>query len=158
MTTNFRVIDTGMREGRANIAFDQAMIESHRAGKIPDSIRFIRFPPTALIGRHQALSHEVSVDYCRQNNIGIARRITGGGAIYFDEGQLGWSLVFHRAILGIASLGIFAKPQPTVSAASASMHAIGRVTILRLTGARSAVLAGSLMATHCSIRARCWSI
>lgn len=109
MKSDFRVIDTGIREGRENIAFDQAMIELHRAGEIPDSIRFIRFPPTALIGRHQALSHEVSVDYCRQNNIGIARRITGGGAIYFDEGQLGWSLVFHRASLGIASLEILAR-------------------------------------------------
>ncbi len=109
MTSNFRVIDTGVREGRQNIAFDQAMIELHRAGEIPDSIRFIRFPPTALIGRHQALNHEVSVDYCQQNNIGIARRITGGGAIYFDEGQLGWSLVFHRATLGIASLEILAR-------------------------------------------------
>jgi len=109
MTSQFRVIDTGIREGRANIAFDQAMIEMHSVGEIPDSIRFIRFQPTALIGRHQALSQEVSVAYCHRNNIGIARRITGGGAIYFDEGQLGWSLVFHRASLGIASLEILAR-------------------------------------------------
>jgi lipoate-protein ligase A len=36
--------------------------------------------------------------------VGIARRITGGGAIYFDEGQLGWDLVFDRSTLGINSL------------------------------------------------------
>lgn len=120
MTLRFRVIDTGIREGRANIAFDQAMIELHREGLIPDSIRFIRFPPTALIGRHQALSQEVSVDYCRKNNIGIARRITGGGAIYFDEGQLGWSLVFHRASLGIASLEILARDICEAAAAGIS--------------------------------------
>ena len=64
------------------------MIEEHQNGSIPDSIRFLRFPPTVLIGRHQALSQEVQVAYCQKNNIGIARRITGGGAIYFDEGQL----------------------------------------------------------------------
>lgn len=100
----FRVIDTGIRDGRRQIAFDQAMIEAHRTGRISDSIRFLRFPPTALVGRHQALSREINLAHCRANDIGLARRITGGGAIYFDEGQLGWELVLHRATLGISSL------------------------------------------------------
>ncbi len=104
MARTFRVIDTGVRDGRRQIAFDQALIEAHKAGRIPDTIRFLRFPPTALIGRHQALSREVKVDYCRAHGIGVARRVTGGGAIYFDEGQLGWELVFHRATLAIGSL------------------------------------------------------
>ena len=109
MTRIFRVIDTGLRDGRANIAFDQAMIEAHKAGDIPDSIRFLRFPPTALVGRHQALSQEIRLDHCRAKGIGVARRITGGGAIYFDEGQLGWELVFGRSTLGITSLAELTK-------------------------------------------------
>ncbi len=104
MARTFRVIDTGIRDGRRQIAFDQAMIDAHKAGAIPDSIRFLRFPPTALVGRHQALSREINLDYCRANGIGVARRITGGGAIYFDEGQLGWELVLRRSTLGISSL------------------------------------------------------
>jgi len=104
MTAQFRVIDTGLREGRANIAFDQAMIEGHKAGDIPDTIRFLRFPPTALVGRHQALSLEVRLDHCRERGIGVGRRITGGGALYLDEGQLGWELVFARKTLGIVDL------------------------------------------------------
>ena len=103
------MIDTGIRDGRRQIAFDQAMIDAHKTGRIGDSIRFLRFPPTALIGRHQALSREVRLDYCRAHGIGVARRITGGGAIYFDEGQLGWELVFHRSTLGIASLADLAR-------------------------------------------------
>ena len=63
----FRVIDTGLRDGRHNIAFDQAMISLHKAAEIPDSIRFLRFPPTALIGRHQSLSQEIRLDHCRGN-------------------------------------------------------------------------------------------
>jgi len=100
----FRVIDTGVRDGRRQIAFDQAMIEAHKAGKIPDSIRFLRFPPTALVGRHQALSREIDLAHCHARGIGVARRITGGGAIFFDEGQLGWELVLRRSTLGISSL------------------------------------------------------
>ncbi|MCC7040686.1 MAG: hypothetical protein IT516_10305 [Burkholderiales bacterium] len=105
----FRVIDTGVRDGRRQIAFDQALIEAHKAGVVPDSIRFLRFPPTALIGRHQALSREVRLDYCHANGVGVTRRITGGGAIYFDEGQLGWELVFRRATLPIGTLGDLAR-------------------------------------------------
>jgi len=104
VTGRFRVVDTGVREGRFNIAVDQAMIDLHQAGRIPDTFRFMRFPPTALIGRHQALGQEIDVPHCRAHGIGIVRRITGGGAIYLDEGQLGWGLVFRRSALGPGSL------------------------------------------------------
>jgi len=119
----FRVIDTGIREGRRQIAFDQAMIDARKVGTIPDSIRFLRFPPTVLIGRHQALSQEVKLDYCRSRSIGVARRITGGGTIYFDEGQLGWELVFNRASLGIASLADLARE--ICEAAAAGLSRLG---------------------------------
>ena len=104
MAAPFRVIDTGPRGGRENIAFDQALIECHQAGIVPDTVRFMHFPPTVLIGRHQSLSDEVRLDYCRENGIGTVRRITGGGAIYLDPGQLGWELVFHRRALGAGAL------------------------------------------------------
>jgi lipoate-protein ligase A len=105
----FRVIDTGLRPTRLNIAFDQAMIEAHQAGRIGDTIRFLRFPPSALIGRHQALSQELRLDHCRANGVEIARRITGGGAIVMVPGILGWELVFARATLAIDSLGELAR-------------------------------------------------
>jgi lipoate-protein ligase A len=123
MGRRFRVIDTGIREGRRQIVFDQAMIDAHKSGAIPDTIRFLRFPPTALIGRHQALSREIRLDYCRANGIGLARRITGGGAIYFDEGQLGWELVFSRAAFGISSLGDLARV--ICEAAAAGLSTLG---------------------------------
>ena len=123
MTKAFRVIDVGLREGRRQIAFDQAMIDARKAGKIPDTIRFLRFPPTVLIGRHQALSREIKLDYCHRRGIGVVRRITGGGAIYFDEGQLGWELVFNRATLGIASLADLARE--ICEAAAAGLRRLG---------------------------------
>jgi len=104
MSAPFRIIDTGVREGRANIAFDPALIELRQQDLVPDTIRFMRFPPTALIGRHQDLSREINLDYCAADGVGTVRRVTGGGAIYLDEGQLGWELVFHKASLGIANL------------------------------------------------------
>jgi lipoate-protein ligase A len=103
--TIFRVLDTGVLEGRRNIAIGQAIVEARQAGEVPDTLRFLRFPPTALVGRHQALGQEIYLAYCRANGIGIARRITGGGAIFMEPGLLGWELAFDRRSLGIASLG-----------------------------------------------------
>jgi lipoate-protein ligase A len=100
----FRVIATGLRGGRANIAFDKALIDAYKNGRVPETIRFLRFRPCALIGVHQILSHEVNVNYCRSRDIEIVRRITGGGGIYLDEGQIGWELVFDHAVLGVRDL------------------------------------------------------
>ena len=52
MTKIFRVIDTGIRPCREQMAFDQALIELHSAGKIPDTLRFLQFP--------QNLNHPIS--------------------------------------------------------------------------------------------------
>jgi lipoate-protein ligase A len=120
MAGTFRIIDTGVREGRTNIAFDAALIEERQANRIPDTIRFLRFPPTALIGRHQDLSREVNLEYCAENGVGTVRRMTGGGAIYLDEGQLGWELVFHRSSLGIAALPDLAREICIAAAAGLS--------------------------------------
>jgi lipoate-protein ligase A len=123
MAKPFRIIDTRVREGRANIAFDAALIEERQAGNVPDTIRFLSFPPTALIGRHQDLSREIDLDYCAKHNIGTVRRITGGGAIYLDEGQLGWELVFDRSSFGIAALPDVAEA--VCNAAAAGLQALG---------------------------------
>ncbi len=104
MTKTFRVIDTGIRPCREQMAFDQALIDLHAAGKIPDTLRFLQFPPSVLVGRHQAISHELHLDACRAAGVGIGRRVTGGGALYLDEGQFGWELVVAKSTLGLATL------------------------------------------------------
>ena len=119
----FRIIDTGVRDGCHQIAFDQALVELRKDGAVPDTVRFLRFPPTALIGRHQDLSRELKLDHCREAGIGIVRRITGGGAIYLDEGQLGWEIVCDRRRIGAATL-----PEMTAricTAAAAGLSSLG---------------------------------
>lgn len=119
----FRVIDTGIRPCRDQMAFDQALIEGHKAGATPDTVRFLTFPPSVLVGRHQAISQELHLDACRAAGVGIGRRVTGGGALYLDEGQFGWELVFHRDTLGLSALGEVA--QAICEAAAAGLSRLG---------------------------------
>lgn len=109
MSRPFRLIDTGLRNGRANIALDQAIISLRQQGTITDTLRFIHFEPTALVGRHQDLSLELNLDYCAAHGIGTARRMTGGGAIYLDPQQLGWSLTCDRAVFAGDDLGMITR-------------------------------------------------
>ena len=77
-----RVLDTGVIEGRLNIALGQAIIEAHQAGHVPDTLRFLRFPPTALIGRHQALALGTGLGLCLFDDLagpalGLAQDLVG---------------------------------------------------------------------------------
>lgn len=105
----FRLIDSGVEDGRRQMAFDAALVELHERGEVADTVRFMRFPPTVLVGRHQILAAEVHVDRCRAEGVGLVRRISGGGAIYLDEGQVGWELVMRRSTLGLGTLSAHAQ-------------------------------------------------
>jgi lipoate---protein ligase len=96
----WRVIDTGLRPAAENIALNRALLEARQQDLIPDTLRFLRFRPSALVGFHQSVDQELRADYCAANGIAIQRRITGGGAIYFDETQIGWELYLHRRTFG----------------------------------------------------------
>ena len=120
MGAAFRVIDTGLRGGRENLAFDRALIEARAADEVGDTIRFLHFTPCALLGRHQVCGHEIDLAACAARGIEIGRRITGGGAIYLDPGQLGWELVFSRGSLGVTTLSEAAERICVAAAAGLS--------------------------------------
>ena len=100
----FRVIDTGLNDFSYNICMDKSLLELRKEGLIEDTLRFLRFKPCVLAGYHQSVFSEIRRDYCEENGIDIGRRITGGGAIYFDETQLGWELVFSSKSIKIKTL------------------------------------------------------
>ncbi|HLL26032.1 MAG TPA: biotin/lipoate A/B protein ligase family protein [Xanthobacteraceae bacterium] len=95
-----RVIDTGLRPPRRNVALTAALAELHAAGRIPDTLRFQRFEPCVLIGRNQDIRRAARLDRCAEKGVALARRLTGGGAVYMDAGVLSWQLVADRRRFG----------------------------------------------------------
>lgn len=57
--------------------------------------------PTVVIGKNQNVFAEVNVPYTKEKGIHIARRITGGGAVYHDLGNLNFSYITDKAEEGI---------------------------------------------------------
>lgn len=121
--SDWRCIDTGLRHAAENIALNRAMLDARREGHAPNTLRFLRFTPSALLGFHQSAEQELHLGYCHEHQIKIQRRITGGGAIYFDEAHLGWELYLDRNVLGCADLG--AVSRHICTAAAEGIHALG---------------------------------
>ena len=97
----WRFLDTGCRCAAENIALDDIFLECRARNLVPDTIRFLQFnPPAVLVGYHQAVEHEVRMDFCRSEGIDINRRITGGGAIFFDKPSLGWEIIASKSEVG----------------------------------------------------------
>ena len=102
-TKKWRLLDTGARKASENIALDEAILEAHSKGIVPNTLRFLQYSPEAtLAGYHQSIEKEIRVDFCKKRGIEIGRRITGGGAIYFDRSQLGWELFAAKSDIGVS--------------------------------------------------------
>jgi lipoate-protein ligase A len=52
--------------------------------------------PSVIIGCNQAIRNEVNLEFCAENNIQVVRRISGGGAVYHDLGNLNFCFISNR--------------------------------------------------------------
>ena len=99
--TTWRLLDTGIKTAAENIALDAALLENRAKSPSKNTLRFLQFNhPCVLIGFHQTVDQEIRTDFCRERGIDINRRITGGGAIYFDTSQIGWEVIASKEDFG----------------------------------------------------------
>ncbi|MDI3270159.1 MAG: lipoate--protein ligase [Bacillota bacterium] len=49
--------------------------------------------PSIIIGRNQNTLEEIDDAYCREQGIHVVRRLSGGGAVYHDRGNLNFSFI-----------------------------------------------------------------
>lgn len=52
--------------------------------------------PAIVIGKHQNAMAEINYNFVKENQVKVVRRISGGGAVYHDLGNLNFS--FHKAV------------------------------------------------------------
>ena len=74
-----------------NMAFDEYCLEQLT---IDEPVFFLwQNRPSVIMGANQEVHTEVNLDYLKENNISLVRRVTGGGAVYHDFGNLNYTIV-----------------------------------------------------------------
>ena len=76
-----------------NLAFDEYCLQQYRSGE--DFFYLWRNRPAVIIGLNQNAYSEVNLDYLDSHGITLARRVTGGGAVYHDLQNLNYTFVGH---------------------------------------------------------------
>lgn len=81
----------GINDPKTNLSIEEYCIRNLPVGE--DYILFYINQPSIIIGRNQNTLEEIDQDYIEANDIKIVRRISGGGAVYHDFGNLNFSFL-----------------------------------------------------------------
>ncbi|WP_413531944.1 lipoate--protein ligase [Empedobacter brevis] len=101
------IIDSPSHDAYFNIALEEYLLYQYPAEDI--FLLYIN-APSIIIGKFQNTLAEINLDYLTENNIKVVRRMSGGGAVYHDLGNLNFS--FHT-LLGqndFMDFSTFTKP------------------------------------------------
>jgi lipoate---protein ligase len=87
-----RFVDNkGVTDPRLNLAFEEYLLR-HVQHEEPLLLFYIN-EPSVIIGRNQNTLEEIDPDYVAARGIHVVRRLSGGGAVYHDLGNLNFSFV-----------------------------------------------------------------
>lgn len=70
-----------------NIATDEYIFKHIKE----DCFMLWRNDNSIIVGKHQNTLAEINLDYVKENNIKVVRRLSGGGAVYHDLGNLNFT-------------------------------------------------------------------
>lgn len=100
-----------------NLAVEEYLFDEYT----DDVIMLWQNAPTVVIGRNQNAFAEINTDYTEKNGILVARRISGGGAVYHDLGNVNYTFISKKSDEGI---DFKTFTQPIIDAlASMGIHA-----------------------------------
>ena len=80
-------------------AFNLALEELIASDYPEEAVMLWRNAPAIIVGRNQNTESEINADAVRQRNIKVVRRITGGGAVYHDLGNINYTIAANDRLL-----------------------------------------------------------
>ncbi len=85
------ISNNGITDPTINLALEEYILTN-----LDENETYLLFyinEPSIIIGRNQNSVEEINTDYVEENNIKVVRRLSGGGAVYHDEGNLNFSFI-----------------------------------------------------------------
>ena len=113
-------LKTNSFDSAYNLAFEEYAFE--RLDPRESYLMLWQNENTIVVGRHQNTAAEINADYVRTHGVKVVRRLSGGGAVYHDLGNLNFTFImdqegakldfelFTRPVLrALAQLGVQAE-------------------------------------------------
>ncbi|WP_088042472.1 lipoate--protein ligase [Bacillus sp. EAC] len=81
----------GITDPTLNLAMEEYALKNLD----PENTYFLFYinEPSIIIGKNQNTAEEINASYVNDNNIHVVRRLSGGGAVYHDLGNLNFSFI-----------------------------------------------------------------
>jgi lipoate---protein ligase len=86
---------------------------------------------TVVVGKHQNAMAEINYPFIHKNNINVARRISGGGTVFHDKGNVNFS--FIKNVNSPSEINFKHFVQPII-------NALGSLNIMAVTSGRNDIL------------------
>lgn len=99
-------------EGHTNPKLNLAL-EEYALRHFDSSTDYLLFyinEPSIIIGRNQNTLEEINQEYIDAHNIHVVRRVSGGGAVYHDLGNLNFSFITNHDGKSISNFKKFTAP------------------------------------------------
>ena len=81
----------GITDPRINLAIEEYALKNLNINET--YLLFYINKPSIIIGKNQNTIEEINTEYVEENGITVVRRLSGGGAVYHDLGNLNFSFI-----------------------------------------------------------------
>jgi len=90
-----------------NLALEEYLLTEFSEG---DIIMLWRNSPSVIVGKNQNSYAEIDLDFVTENKIPVIRRLTGGGAVFHDLGNINYTFISDYKSGDLGGFARFASP------------------------------------------------
>ena len=101
-------LESPSRDPYFNLALEEYVFE--RMDKSKSYFMLWQNDNTIVVGKYQNTAEEIDQAYVDAHHIRVARRLSGGGAVYHDRGNLNFTFIVDRADAPGLNFKIFVEP------------------------------------------------
>lgn len=111
MKPEFEIFLSDQSDAFYNLALEEVLLQNSINGNIKKEIILLyKNRPSVVLGKNQSVWEEVNTSFCRENDVQIVRRLSGGGTVYHDLGNINFCYITNREFSHVSNFAEFNRP------------------------------------------------